>query len=94
MIEGSVHYGVRSLQLSELVDERRRMAHNTTVLAPNGQTYTFHSSSRFRGYVYALGHRVYGTRSALVDGVTPTFTPRGKWAFILAAASADEQVSV
>ena len=62
------------------------MAYNTTVLAPNGKRYTFHGSYGFRGYVYALGHRVYGTRSHIANvGPTPTFTPRGKWAFIVAA---------
>jgi hypothetical protein len=62
------------------------MAYNTKVLAPNGQTYRFHGSSGRRGYVYALGHRVYGTRTQLLNvGVVPSFKPRGKWAFILDA---------
>jgi hypothetical protein len=72
------------------------MAESPTVLvtAPNGKRYRFHEGTKaLTGYVYALGHRVYGT----VDGgayntdtgkFEVAFTPTGKWAFIVAAVAA------
>lgn len=60
------------------------------VKAPNGAVYRFHRTRSGGGYVYALGHRVYGTlgQQSAFHGtgyITP-FIPRGKWAFIVAAA--------
>jgi hypothetical protein len=57
------------------------------VQAPNGKSYRFHGGYA-KGFVYAYGHRVYGTATgANYDVATGRFVrafqPHGKWAFIL-----------
>ena len=67
-----------------------------TVEAPNGSRLTFHSSApgSARGFVYGLGHRVYGRIARFeyrsdVGHPVGIFVPRGKWAFILAARATE-----
>jgi hypothetical protein len=61
----------------------------TFVTAPNGRKYRFHRSGSAlnKGFVYVWGRRVYGTFSY----IDHTFTPKGKWAFIVGANTATVQ---
>jgi hypothetical protein len=82
-------------------------------LAPNSKLYTLHFTRNVghvvqgrvmrqrylprRGYVYALGHRVYGTVCEIDFTYNPPvyhFTPCGKWAFILAAPNAAAEAAI
>lgn len=82
------------LLLSRATDNERSMSMpaltNLPVLAPNGKVYPFHFSTDVSGYVYTLGHRVYGSLGHIrylepEQRLVRTFRPKGKWAFILKA---------
>jgi hypothetical protein len=61
------------------------------IVVTNGHTYRVHGASHRKGaYVYALGHRVYGScrrsyNAQLGRHESISFEPIGKWAFILNA---------
>jgi len=64
-------------------------------LAPNGRRYRLHrTTSPSRGYVYAFGHRVYGTVKLADTGLVYDFSPIGKWAFILAATNVGVEAAI
>lgn len=73
-----------------------------SVKAANGHTYRCHLASpdASTGFVYALGHRVYGrigspAWNTLLGKYERSFKAYGKWAFVVAApAVAEEPVTV
>lgn len=70
------------------------------IVVANGHTYRVHNANARKGaYVYALGHRVYGSvwrrRPSQFGRHEPiSFEPIGKWAFVLneQAVRSDEQI--
>lgn len=64
-------------------------AQGNDIVVTNGRTYRVHNAVAQSGaFVYALGHRVYGTSRRVYNSLTGRyesvdFTPIGKWAFIL-----------
>lgn len=64
-------------------------AQGNDIVITNGRTYRVHNADNRKGaYVYALGHRVYGTvrrayNASLGRNESISFSPIGKWAFIL-----------
>lgn len=67
------------------------MPESVLVTAPNGRQYRFHPGvAQHRGFIYALGHRVYGTASegawnANTHRYERAFEPEGKWKFVVSA---------
>lgn len=74
------------------------MPESVLVTAPNGRQYRFHPGvAQHRGFIYALGHRVYGNATegawnANTHRYERAFEPEGKWAFIVAAVAVPANV--
>ena len=61
-----------------------------SAIAPNGATVKVHKNFESRastpGFVYVKGHRVYGRyirTYTTSEGFRSTFTPEGKWSYLL-----------